>query len=161
MGTDKDFNNAKFYDADTDPETLTHEDPEVAIIEYFDDRGDTGQELLDWIERACPIKVDAYTPKEVEDSWVQREAEYLFETFEERFDEEYGDLNGDFRAWKNEDHTLCKQAIAQALRTTLERARVWQCEKVATREYSAKEVEAILRDSCPEWFEETKWLFYG
>jgi transcriptional regulator of met regulon len=150
------FANAKFYDA-RDREILSVQDPEEEIVEYFDGESLHGQELLDKIAEDCPLTVNAMNPREITDEMIahcaeqamERATEALIEDFEE-----YWSPDGDDTVLKKEDVDKATAAVTEILRELFTKVKVWGCEVVATRDYSAQEVEAILRRDQPDWFKE-------
>lgn len=132
-----------------DPEQLSLESPEEAIEEVVDRvAADSIQEA---IAKVCPLTVKGYAPNEMDMDWVASLSERAVEHFEESIQDEYGDPDGDSLIEKNKP--ALTKAIAAAFRAAVQGVTPWSCAVVETRVYTAAEVEAILREECPEWFE--------
>ena len=141
---------ATFYDT-LDNDTLDHETLSECIEDHLDFYAEIGESLAATIKRVCPITVKAFNRMEVDEAWITRLAGCLMERVAEDFSEEYGDPNGET---KFTDAEIARQIekLMPWLRETLSLATVWGCEEVARRIYSAEEVEAIMREWCPEEF---------
>lgn len=144
------YENADFYDACSNPEDLRHESPEEAI-EHMLDRL-PGDNILEMIADRSPCKVVAWSRREVPEREVGGWAAQAAEEFTERFAEEYGSPDGD-DGFTNEITQALTEGLQAIFRKTIDSVTIWACEEVAVREYSAAEVEAIMREHCPEWFE--------
>jgi len=151
--TDK-FESATYYTCDDDAESLSCEDAEGAIEEFLDKVYEHGVGIVESIRRHSPITVYAYARREVTLHWMHGTADELSERFDEVFSEEFGDPDGGSRISKNDLAELARD-FESAIGRLVANTEVWQCEQVATRTYSAEEVESILRESRAEWFEET------
>lgn len=132
-----------------DPEQLSLESPEEAIVERFD-REDMDP-LAVILAKRCPLTVKGYAPVDLDFDWVESLSERAVEMFEESINDEYGDPDGDSQIDTPKREAL-DVAIKAAFRAAVEGMRPWSCEVVETREYTAEQVEAILRAECPEWF---------
>jgi hypothetical protein len=144
---------AIFWDC-RDSETLRLESPEEAIEELFDDLYGGDETLLEQIAKACPLEVKGYSREEVSPNDISRLASAGCESFVENVEEEYGDPDGNVSLFKPEDEDSLRTDLQATFGRALLKATVWRCEVVERKTYSAEEVEAILRDSCPDWFEE-------
>jgi hypothetical protein len=147
----KKFEEAAYYTCDDDAEELSQETPAEAIVDWMDRMAD-GQPIAEQIARMFPLTVYAHARDKVTEAWMHAQADSLAEDFEEQFGQEYGDPDGDTNITKDSRAALAMAfnvAIAQLVKVTP----VWRCSQVAERTYSAEEVEAILREHVPEWFE--------
>jgi hypothetical protein len=144
---EKTFDNADFYGC-MDEEELHATTVEEALALRFD--------MLhpDWSLILTDVTVTAYRRKRVPDAELKSHAESLVEDFFERIGEEYGGPDGhDFSA---EEERRLVERLVPILRQSTREAQLWACEPCGTRTFSAAEVEAMMRESNPEWFEEEK-----
>ena len=145
------FDNATYYDC-SDPEQLAHETVADALESIFDYSYEQGESITACIARLAPVIVTAYERMAIDEKWCARQAERLAENLTQTLEEEFGNPDGTTLVIEN------TQPIEALIRAAVDRAakeaRVWGCEAVATREYSATEIEAVLRAHCPSWFEE-------
>lgn len=145
------FDKASYYTC-RDAEVLTCETAEEAIVEYFEYDAEPNCRILEDIKAGCPIDVMAYTKQSV--TGVRAYLEDSIESMIESLDEEYGDPDGDTGADGDAMAVLVDQLTPIVQQWIKDHYSVWACERVAKKTYSAEEVEAILRESNPEWFEE-------
>ena len=148
------FENAKYYDC-KDSEHLTHETSEEAILDYFE--GYSGKDLLEYIKDICPIKVNAYNPRVIDGAMVLDCAERAMEAVVEILSnyEEYWDPDGDTGCGlSKEDIEKATAAIIPVITELFAKADVWGCEIVATRKYSAEDVEDLIRKDNSDWFDD-------
>mgnify|MGYP000874416358 FL=1 len=134
----------------SDPECLTATEPDEAIEEYIDNQcwpKMTEAEFLAVVRH--PLTVTAYKRSVVPESQVKAWAESLTETLEESWAEEYGDPDG--------THRLCREADAimrEAVTKIVASSTVWSCEDVGEVELTGAQVEALMREWRPDWFED-------
>jgi hypothetical protein len=146
------FENAKYYDC-KESETLIHETPDEAILDLVE--GCTGPGLLEHIKSICPIDIAAYNPRVIDGAMVQDCAERAMEAAVESLSnyEEYWDPDGDADCGlSKEEIEKATAAIMPALTELFAKTDVWGCEIVAHREYSAEEVEELIRKDNSDWF---------
>jgi hypothetical protein len=145
------FDSADFYDCGQSPESLNHKTPAAAILALFPDDPDAidAAELL----ARGPLTVAAYRHVAIPDEWFSVTAERLADFAGEAFDETelLANPDGD-EALTAEQLIAGAKLLEPALREMFANVKPWHCEQVATREYSAAEVEAILRERKPERF---------
>lgn len=144
------FDNATFYTCDEHAETLTHEHPEDAIFAFFDE-ATGGDAVSERIREWSPLTVYAYQRDEVSKQWLSGQAERLAEDFAESYSDSYGAPDGGPIKGCDMDN-LCS-ALRGVLAEAVTETPPWSCTKVATRVYDAAEVERILREADPKWFE--------
>lgn len=147
------FDNANYYTCRS-PELLTHTDVEDAVMEYFEYDSEPGEKILDTIKAACPLEVRAYSRQVIPDAEISANLERAVESLVENLDEEYGDPDGDEGADKKAQDALVEQLTPLVQQWIKDHYSVWACTQVASKSYSAEEVEAILREHFPEWFKE-------
>lgn len=140
------FDDADYYDC-RDSEEFTHDTPEGALTEYFDSAQCEAE-----IRAYCPIEVKAFKRCVVGDDWLNGIAKQdLAEKFGEAWYQDFGDPNDD--GLDDEDVKAFARAIAPILRLFSDaRLKVWACEQVALRSYSADECVAMMRKENPQWF---------
>jgi hypothetical protein len=151
------FRNALYFDC-RDAEEYTHSSPEEALEEYFDLHYDKDVPIIDLIAKHAPITMTGYDREPVSEAWMQGTAESLHESLEEIFGEEFGDPDGQWlqhreRADDNGAGAKVRATLIDAVRAAVASWDVWRCVAVGKKEYSAEEIEAVLREQCPEWFE--------
>jgi hypothetical protein len=145
---DKTFNSATFYDYQ-DSENLNHTSPEEALESFLDNHYEKGKTLTKTIEELSPIEIHAYKKTPVDPEGVKSETKSMVEMFRDYLDDEYGDAYRDHEVLSEKQ---IKQIITELTPIMLKwaaRADPWRCKEVASRDYSAKEIKALM----PEWFE--------
>lgn len=154
----KAFDDADFYDTSGDPGELDHETLEAALADLLDSAAETRTEA---IEKVAPVLVDAFERKKLDPSfsedcvgsWIVELGEDSF--LYERWSEEYGDcLDGDggpLENVPNDELEAFKAEVVEKLHALLEKhPSVWQCDKVASRKYSAEELrEMFVGEEAP------------
>jgi len=147
--SDRHFPKADFYDCDSDAEVLQHTSPDVAVEHYLDGfftRGTTVGEVV------RPVVVGCFRRATVSDAFKERLAERVVELIDEAYGEsEYAGPDGDQDV--DGKHAALAPARA-AVDAYLLNVTIWQCERFAEVELTTEHVEAMMRDHCPEWFEE-------
>lgn len=144
------YKNADLFDC-CDSEELTYDSPGEAIEQLLDGEFEKGEPIVDCIARLSPVTVHAYKRVKVREEWIAKEADSEIECLWEHFLDEFWhphdppdvDVSAELRA-----------AAAAMVRLAVEQWDVWKCEPAGKRTYSAAEVEAMMRDQCPTWFEE-------
>lgn len=140
---------AAFYDC-RDSENLSHECVEDAVEELVEalcePRCDVGRAIRDH----GPVTVNAYRRQEIAPNWIANTADCLSELLGERFAEDYGGPDDD----NPEPSAQAQAALVQAVRIFVAEQRVWQCEPIGAYTYAVEEVEAMMREHCPDWFDE-------
>jgi hypothetical protein len=158
------FETAEFYTCNEDQEILTLESWEEAIAEVVDDldirywqdlnnndKVDDG--LVAAIRHNGPITVYAHSRETVTDAFVERQAERALEHIAEDFGENYGDPDNYEHDFDDGAVKLALPAMISAIRAFLSHASVWRCEKVGERIFTPDEVEALMREHNPDWFD--------
>lgn len=149
-----DFDHATYYDC-MESERLEHESVEAAIEAYLDGWAEPDCDMVALIKARSPIEVEAYERQEVSEDWIKSMAEDLFERFQESFAEDFGDPDGDYPDVDKEGLATAVPLLTTALKGIVAHANVWHCDKCGSREYSAEEVEAMMREENPQWFTDT------
>lgn len=132
-----------------EPERLTLESPEEAIVEMVEGRD---LPLAETLAGLCPLTVKGYAPDTMDVKWVASLAERAVEMFDETVQDNYGDPDGDSLIEKNKPALTA--AIEAAFRAAVADVTPWSCSTVEIRTYEAAEVESIMRAECPELFAE-------
>lgn len=145
------YDGADYYDCN-DAESLTHETESEAIEYLLDSWATPDCDMVALIKEHSPITVTAYRRAEIpEAEWVAR-ALHAAESILEGLDDEYGDPDG--RHALSKDEMSLGAALDPVIRSWCkEHYQVWQCNPCGKREYSAEEVEAMMREENPGWFE--------
>lgn len=152
-----DFDGHDYYDFDKGGE-LRHESVGELIADWADTNcsrvGEPVSVTLDLVPPAG-LFVAAWQRRKIEERYIIAAALAATDTACESIDEEFGDPEGS-PSFYDHAHEQLAASIADALREALVDWTPWTCERVAERRFSRDEVEAILREECPEWFEEAK-----
>ncbi len=148
-----DFESATYYDC-RNSESLQHESVEEAIEELLDLLATPVCDMRALIKEHAPITVTAYIREQVSDKFIERVASDLLEQASERFSEEFGDPDG-YR--DGLDDLKVTQEVGplfvEAVKRLYAHGTVWQCRRAGKREYSAEEVEEMMYEQNPEWFD--------
>jgi hypothetical protein len=140
MNTDP-FDSAT-YCAVGDSENLTHDSVTDAIQQHLDDCGELGETLRETIQREAPITVDAYERMTVSEGWITRESERMEEGLVEAWFDEFGNPESFTYAVSDDVRALLQHAVRKHVEST----QVWACEKVASRTFSATEIEEMFAE---------------
>jgi hypothetical protein len=145
------FDKADFYDC-RGSETLTHESPEEALADYVNAFLSPGCDTAAVIREIAPVQVSAYERGAISKKDIENWAAFALEHVREHFADSYGDPDG---ADGIDDGAAeaAKPLMVTAIEKLVEGAQVWSCDNIAQRTYDAAEVEALVREHCPEWFE--------
>ncbi len=130
------FESADMYGGNDDDE-LSNESPESYIEELF------GIDPETWEEDMRAVTVVAYRRKIMKGRDIRNTAECMFDKMSEEFTELYGDPEGSGEVGDATKETFVLQ-LRQLVEEYWNKRKVWQCDPVARREYSAEEVRAIL-----------------
>ena len=137
--------------------------PEEAILidlrwMFLPEMGVEARTPLEAIERACPITVQAWVRDTVPSQWSERVAEHLVNEFVDRFQADWGDPNGGddglTPAWRAE----AGKQLSAWVQDQVAHGRVWPLVRSLTRQYSAAEVQAIVRERAPDLLEPSEPL---
>lgn len=66
----------------------------------------------------------------------------------------FGDPDGDNDGLDRAAEKDALPLFVEAVKKLYSHATVWACKQVGSREYSTEEVEAMMREENPEWFDE-------
>lgn len=130
-----------YYALRDDIESLQHESAEDAIVEEFDG-----------VDRSRPVTVFAYRRLQISDQWIDNVTEWMLDCFSQQYADEYGDPDGDGADTPEEALLEAQQVIHAAVVKLVAATHVWACEVSDKIDLTADQVEAVLRDRCPEWF---------
>lgn len=145
------FPDADFYDCSEDAEEYTYEHPEPAIVEQRilpERRYNENPRLT--IKRLPPITVYARKRRTVEETFFTDQAKKCLDLVIENYQDEYG-------------HDSClhlgssaSQDVATALQDAFEAADIkpYYTEPADEVVLTPDQVETIMREFCPEWWEE-------
>jgi len=147
------FDSAEFYDC-FDSESLTHGTPEEAVEAWVDFWMDRDADITAVIREHAPCTVTAYRAEEIGEKWIQGLAESLLKRTEESLVEYFGNPNDyDDECISDADLKACLPAMVCAVQRVVSHFHVRRCEPVATRTLNADQIEAMMREYCPYWFE--------
>lgn len=139
----------KLFYGGPDDEAFSASSPEEYLQSLFeDDPRASFEELYEMARRRGDVEVCAYRRRQVEPEMIQWWANDAWDTFVEKFEEEFG---GDDSCLRNGvDHSVAKRMLAPVLERLAKRLLVvWQCEEVSRRTYSVNEVLAVLGWNAP------------
>ena len=132
------FQAAKFYSCDDGCERLTHDDEWEAIHDWLDSHAEKGDESeAGTLRRTGPITVYAYAPLEIGQKYFRMQGEILLERFEEDYREEFGDPEECGKVYPPELLDAAEALVRKAFEAW---GGVWQCERVAEKEFSVEEL---------------------
>lgn len=151
------FEKADLYDWQDDQEYLSCDSPDDAICECVDSHIaglNSADERINEIREMGDITIYAFQRDVLDPKFCERAADRAFETFEESWADEYGNVD-DGTAFENTDSAIVDQAkkmIEDAFKLLCEKTPVWRCSKVAHRDYPVDEVIRIAKERWPELF---------
>lgn len=149
-GHGPEFDAAAYYSVGDGHETLSHESPDEALIEAIDNCWDPKKTATQIVESAMPLDVCAWKRKDKPQTYGAMAIECMMERLEEDWAEEYGDFDGDYPPWPKEVREQVMADVQAVLDKYLAQAHVWQCEVVATVEFSVDDVKELLGDYLAE-----------
>lgn len=145
------FDNAEYYDC-LDSDTLCHTSPEEAVEDWLDHWMEPGCDVRKIIE-AHECEITAYRREQVTEKWIQSMAEVLLDRAAEDFQEDFGDPHGEHQVLSDEVLKDCQPAMVAVVQKLVADGNVWRCERVASRVLDEDEVETMMREYNPHWFE--------
>lgn len=146
------YDDADWYDC-LDRETFTHESPEEAIEERLDLYATPGCDMQALVREHSPLVVNAHARDKVTEQWLQSMAIHLADALIEAWEEDFGDPDG---GGTEINQKLLVARLEPVVREVVSNARVWQCSPCGSHAYLAEEVEAMMREHRPDWFEESR-----
>jgi hypothetical protein len=146
------FPDGTYYSC-TDPECLTCTAPGEALEEYLDADIHPKMTVAEVVAsiRARPITVTAYEPRKISDAQIGVWADGLVERLGEEFCEEHADPDGDGPDFPDDAEKIMHEAV----RSIISRTHVWSCMEVGMVTLSPDQIEEVMREQCPEWFDES------
>lgn len=150
------FPDGEFYSC-RDPEELSCTDPIEALVEcvdgYLSPDADVARAIR---EEVGSVTLTAYKRVAVDlEMLARREAEALAENAAERWTEEHGGPDGQMNFSSDAIATFAA-TIRPALVALYSTADTWNCEPCGSVELSCEQVEQLIRQECPSWFEEVR-----
>lgn len=153
-----DFDGADYYSTDEDCETLEHEHP-VSAIEYLVDgywprKPMTVHEALGELG---DITVYAWRRKPIPEIEWTAFGQHALEAMAEAFDEEYSSPDEGVLSRAGVDEPTLAKELGEVFRRYVSDGGkdnpVWCCTPCGERVYTRAEVETLLREENPGWFE--------
>ena len=140
----------ELWTCNDDPETLTHESIGEAIAEWVEREFTRDCDEAAVARATCAKGVEVYGYRRRDhEAWLKGEAQNLAERVDEAWvEDEFGDP---YNGLNNETLEKLAAAFEKVLRETLPPP--WQCEHEVTVVVPLDDALALLRESCPEWFE--------
>lgn len=152
------FEGADFYTTVEDAEELLCETARDALATWAEDHehwNAVDQPLSTTVRHALPagkaVTVYAYKPWKPTEEWIKHRAERVFDDFFERLANEDDPRVMDPGATGRPHNIITREQEADAMarmvtwvRETMAVAKVWHCEQVAKREYTAEQVIEML-----------------
>lgn len=143
---------ADCYDC-CDSERLSHESPEEAIEEWLDWRVGRDDDVHEIILKRERVTVTAYKRDAITEREIDRTVDHVIDRLIEDFDEEHGDPEGDSGDVLSKSETVeIRPLFDTAVRAFYERTTVWNCSRVGEVTIDAAQIEAVMRESYPEYF---------
>lgn len=144
------FDTADYYDACSDTQCNSwRTTPQEALAALFADYITAGQGASEAIAgHLYPMRVEAYRNRPIPEEWFALTADRLANQARDMFDETEllgNTVDGISRVTVDQLAAGAK-LIEPALRQMFRDVTPWHCERVATREYSAEQVAALLND---------------
>ena len=145
------FPKAAFYDC-MDSDSLSHTSPEEAVESYLEGllypcTGLTTEKLA----AAGSVTVGCYEREEIPPKFASSLAAYLVERLDDEFAEsEYANQDGDAEPARK---AAAHPHMLAAVEAYLKAEPVWPCKKVKEVTLTPEQVEAMMREHCPEWFD--------
>lgn len=135
------FDGATYYDTDDDCERLTHESPDEAIEAYVDRQWDNSLSDEANFEAIGPVTVYAWTRDTVSDAELVTYASWAADAFAEHFGDNHGAPDRD-----DDDAYMVDIVVGfiQVVRRVMKPEHVWQCTRVAEREYDEAAVKKAV-----------------
>ena len=142
-----------YYDAQ-DSETLSHETIADAIEAHLDLLMEPGCDVSKVIRDHSPVVVRALRRMDVDQGWLVGVARNALEQTAEAFGETFGDPDAGDNGLDQEAEDAALPAMIEAVRAFVKHGDVWACEEVGSYTYTVEEVEALMREHRPDWFDE-------
>ena len=153
MTTIPDFPDADFYDCE-DTERLSHESPEEAVEYLVYCWATPKSDMVKLIAEHSPLTVTCYRRMKLDEKDYERIARSCADQAAEAWAEDWGDEDG------IDDYQITDADINRALPTFVEAVRAiyseknpWPCEPCGMVALDAAQIEAMMREHAPEWFE--------
>lgn len=145
------FDGADFYTTDEDAEEFTFATAQEALDDWLECRAELDEPEEATIRRLRPdgetVTVYAYRRWTPSEKWIQRTARDMLYRFLESDCEEILDPNAkdpDRAFLPGDAYDNARARLETWVRETMAVAKVWHCEQVAEREYTAEQVIAML-----------------
>lgn len=157
----KAFHTADYFTCDDSAEELSHECWDEPINDFIDNWYDPQPPHLtidQILEKQGDVTVYAWKRKVLPTSFGFGESaiDSMLESFEEDYwGEEYGcPFEAGNPPWDKEVMEVVKKKLYATMQECVELAHIWQCEIVSEKVFTEEEVEAIVRENSPHWWEE-------
>lgn len=102
--------------------------------------------LREAIDITNPVEVDAWNPKAIDDEFIKAQVEDRFTDFSDCFREDYCDPESDAPTFSPQVAATLKAELTAAFEKALAGTPTWQCEIVASREYTEEELLAMFKN---------------
>ena len=147
------FPEADYYDC-RQSEQLQHETIEEAVHDFLEVEMARDCDVAALIREHSPITVEAYRRKPVSEAWFERQAEIMVENAEGAFSEDFCEADDSPDNIPQERILACRKAVTEAIKTMFAGMVPYDCEVIGKFDLEAEEVEALMREWEPGWFEE-------
>lgn len=142
------LNGAIYFSADPCPESFSAETISEALCARFGWILEEG--ALDLVadpltEIGTTVIVRGFRPMRVGESWIERHVDLQVDTFLESLADDYGDEDGDAHVPAKVRSQL-RAAFELAIRGTIAKTRIYQCEECWRGEFGAEQVLALLKE---------------
>lgn len=142
---------ADYWSPSEDCECLSLTSPEEALEVLCDGLPDGDIEAE--IRKEAPMTIHAWQRQRVEEKHIQWAIDSCLEIALERFSEDYGGPDGE-ELPSAEGRRKLRALFEPPVRAVFA-LDVWRCERFVEVTLSADDAVALLREHCPEWFEES------
>lgn len=141
---------APFYECG-DPDELSYESPEEAVIGYLDNGWSNDRSIRDQIAAEGTITVTAYRHIGVEERFYRETAVDIAERMRRLFDDDYGGTEPNQTSEGALDRK--RPEIEAFVRKLFADIKPWRCDAAGSVELDADEVLALVADHEPGWLE--------
>lgn len=145
---------ADFYDC-RDSDRYTHHTPAEAVEEYLEMFMTLECDTSVMLTEHAPVTITAYRRNTIPMRWLEQQAGNLLEQLAEAYAEaeEWPDPDGSDNGLGKAAELDAQPAMLAAVQKFMAHAKVWSCSKIGEVILNADEVEAMMREHRPDWWE--------
>lgn len=150
----------EFWTCDDGAESLSHTDLRDAVEEYVDGFLSPGCDTEAILrEKVSPLTIYGYARAEVTDQRLADLANDLADNLQERLDDGYDDWsdpNGNHQVITDDGKAKLAEHFCTVLREHRGLIVPWGCEVTKTVTVEGDELVRMVREICPDWFEDDR-----